>query len=104
MKKLFYIPLFCLICFVACENRPPISETKFVEVYATLIAAPDSVITDTLSFSNYRLDVFKKFNINENEYREMVRFYNQTPEKWSEFFDKVIKFIESTNDSLKTSI
>lgn len=93
-----------LTLFVACESQPPINEKKFVEVYANLIAAPDSVISDTLLFSNYRIDVFKKFSITENEYREMVRFYNKTPEKWSEFFDKVIKFIESTNDSLKPSI
>ncbi|AFH48983.1 Hypothetical protein IALB_1273 [Ignavibacterium album JCM 16511] len=89
---------------IACKERPPITEDKFVQIYANLVSAPDSISVDSLMFADYKQKVFSNYGFSEKNYEQTVKFYNQTPEKWEEFFRKVIKYIESTNDSSKSEI
>lgn len=89
---------------IACEEKPPITEEKFVQIYANLVSVPDSISVDSLMFAEYKKKVFSDFGYSEKEYEQTVKFYNQTPEKWEEFFKKVIKYIESTDDTSKSEL
>lgn len=93
-----------MILFLSCEEKSPIAEDKFIQIYANLVSAPDSVSVDSLMFSEYKQKVFSDFGYSEKEYEQTVKFYNQTPEKWDEFFKKVIKYIETSNDSSKSAL
>ncbi|GMU96718.1 MULTISPECIES: DUF4296 domain-containing protein [Ignavibacterium] len=104
MKNIFHIFFFIIILFISCKEKPPINEEQFVKIYADLISAPDSISVDTLKFSDYKKKVFSDFGCSENEFEQTVKFYNQTPEKWDEFFKKVIKYVETTDDSLKNAL
>lgn len=90
--------------FLSCEEKSPIPEDKFIQIYANLVSAPDSVSVDSLMFSEYKQKVFSDFGYSEEDYEQTVQFYNRTPEKWDEFFKKVIKHIESIDDSSKRSL
>ncbi|MEP0860137.1 MAG: DUF4296 domain-containing protein [Ignavibacterium sp.] len=104
MKNFYHILLLALILFSACEEKPPISEDKFIRIYAELVSVPDSVSVDSLMFADYKQKVFSNYGFSEKDYEQTVKFYNQTPEKWEELFKKVIKYIESVNDSSKSEI
>lgn len=104
MKKFYYTLFLVLIISIACEEKPPIDEKKFVILYSNLISAPDSISVDNLKFKEYKQKVFSEFGFTQKQYEKTVEFYNKDPEKWEEFFRKVIKHIETTNDSVKTSL
>lgn len=87
---------------IACEEKPPIAEDKFIQIYTNLVSVPDSISVDSLKFADYKQKVFLDFGCSEREYEQTVKFYNKNPEKWEEFFKKVIKHIESIDDSSKT--
>lgn len=103
MKKYFYISFIFILPLISCEDKPPVEESKFVRVYANLISAPDSLVTDTLSFSEFKKQVFRKFKVTEKDYASMISYYNEEPERWTKFFDRVINYIESSNDSSNLS-
>lgn len=90
--------------FLSCEEKSPVPEDKFIQIYANLISAPDSVSVDSLMFSEYKQKVFSAYGYSEKDYEKTVQFYNRTPEKWDEFFKKVIKYIETTDDSSKSAL
>lgn len=52
---------------------------------------------DTSSYSQSAIKhkVLKKFDVNEFEYDETIKYYNDDPERWQKFFDEVIAYIES---------
>lgn len=91
--------LASLALFISCEDKPAIEEDKFVRIYAELVSVPDSVSVDSTQFSLYRKKVFAEFNLTEEQYISTIEFYNKDPKRWEEFFKKVVKDIEATDDS-----
>ncbi len=41
-----------------------------------------------------REKVFKKYGITEKLYENTLKYYNEKPERWQNFFDKVISRVE----------
>lgn len=104
MKKFYYTFFLVLIIAIACDEKPPIDEENFVIIYSNLISVPDSISVDSLKFSEYKQKVISGFGFTQKQYEETIEFYNREPQKWEEFFRKVIKHIETTNDSVNTSL
>ncbi len=102
--KSYLIIITIFFLFLACEEKSPISEDKFIQIYAHLISVPDSVSVDSLKFSEYKKRIFSDFNCSEEDYELTVKYYNQKPEKWDEFFKNVIKYIETKDDSSKSEL
>ncbi len=102
----FLILVFYGVLFSACKNQNRINEDKFVKIYTDMVIAQDSIIdkktTDSLHVinphTNARDSVLKKYNVSLEQYQLTVDFYNQDPERWQTFFDKVIANV----DSMKT--
>jgi hypothetical protein len=87
-----YLILFLLpVLFIAsgCRGEGVIEEDKFVEVYADILIAGD-----TVSVGEAKKIVFPRYNISESDYRSTVEYYNSNPEEWENFFNKVIAHIE----------
>lgn len=91
--------LLSLALFISCEDKPAIEEDKFVKIYAELVSVPDSVSVDSTQFSIYRKKVFEEFNLTEEQYKSTIKFYNNDPKRWEEFFNKVVNYIEANDDS-----
>ena len=90
----FYVISFIIFSFIlqACEKSPVIEEKKVVKIYAEMIFMQD---TSSLSPPIIKEKVLKKFNVRENDYGTTIKYYNDNPERWQQFFDEVITYIES---------
>lgn len=86
--KVFLI-FIVLFLFSGCKDHTIIEEDKFVRIYSNLLIATDSTTIDSA-----KTDVFKRYNISGENYDKTVEYYNSNPQKWEEFFNKVIAHIE----------
>src|SRR4030042_5130698 len=84
--SLLFIILFL---FYGCRDRNIIEEEKFVIIYSDLLIATDSTTVDSA-----KTGVFKRYDISGEKYEKTVEYYNSNPQKWEEFFNKVIAHIE----------
>jgi hypothetical protein len=86
----FFLILFAVLIFIqGCQRMGVIDEDKFVEIYSDLLIAGD-----TTSVAEAKDIVFPRYNISEDEYQNTVEYYNNNPEEWETFFNKVIAHIE----------
>jgi hypothetical protein len=89
---LIFCTLFVLtLGMQSCKQNPQIEEKKFVKIYSEMIFMQD---TSSLSKPTIKEKVLKKFNVSENDYNNTVKYFNEEPEKWQNFFDSVIVYIE----------
>ncbi len=103
---LLLISLVFATLFSACQNQNRINEDKFVKIYTDMVIAQDSIIDkktpDSLQVvnprTNARNEILKRYNVSLDQYQSTVDYYNQYPERWQTFFDKVIANV----DSMKT--
>jgi len=89
-----------LIVIVSCSEKPPADEQKFMLVYIDLISFPDSLHNNPEMFEKFREDVFNKHGLKREDYNRMIEYYNSKPELWDEFFQKAIRYVETSNDSV----
>lgn len=68
-------------------------------LYIDLISFPDSLHNQPEQFEKFKNDTFKKHGIKKDDYQRMIEYYNSKPERWDEFFQKAIKYVESKPDS-----
>lgn len=93
-QKLSSFLVLIIIFILACSEKPPIPEDKFIKVYTDLL-----VIVDTTSANNFSIDsvktvVFDRYNITSKQYTETINYYNSEPEKWEVFFDSATSYVE----------
>jgi len=80
-----------LLTITSCNRNKRIDEDKFIKVYVDLIFAQDTLKTDILQIKK---DVLARNSVTETEYEKTLKYYNSDPEKWREFFDKAISYLE----------
>ncbi|HEY6436474.1 MAG TPA: DUF4296 domain-containing protein [Ignavibacteriaceae bacterium] len=89
-----YWLIICLIFFIAsCEENPPVSDKKFLELYVDLLIIQDTTTT------NFYLDsvktlVLDRYNVSIEQYDAMIKYYNSSPEKWIAFYDSATAYVE----------
>lgn len=87
--------LFIFICiFFSCENKYIIDEEKFVEVYAKLSLIKELYPDNPTQFFKERGKIFNEYKIDEKKLDETINYYNEDPERWKSFYEKVIKYLE----------
>ena len=88
MKRLlFFYFLFILLIVTGCRSKTRLNEDTFVNVYTDLVIAEDTITAGR----DFKKLVFGKYNITEQTYNNTVAYYNEKPEKWEKFFQKVEK-------------
>jgi hypothetical protein len=75
----------------SCKKSTAIDEKKFIKIYADMVFMQD---TSSLSQPIIKEKVLEKYKVSENDYDNIIKFYNDDPEKWQSFFDSVIVYIE----------
>ena len=94
MKKLYSLPLLLSLILAGCSTPSVLEENKFIEVYTDLVIAQDTAISSGNDFNLVKDSVFKRHRITEKEYNETLDYYNQDPQRWDQFFNKVLKRLE----------
>ena len=100
LRKIFLV-LFVISLsagFQSCKKSSVIDEKKFIKIYADMIFMQD---TSSLTQSEIKDSVFKKYNVKKTEYDETINFYNADPERWQKFFDSTIVYIEKLKPTPK---
>ena len=98
LKIISFLTISTLL-FVSCDNKPPISEDKFIQAYVDLLILKDTTNTGIYSFDSLKTEVYRKHNISSAQYNSTLDFYKSNPEKWQEIFDKAIAYAEELRDS-----
>jgi len=96
--KIFIYQFNCLIIstllFVACDSEPPIPEEKFIKVYIDLLIQKDTSSSGQISVDSIKSLAFSRHGISVRDYEETIAYYNSYPDKWEEFLDKAIAYVE----------
>jgi len=87
---LFYFSIFFLF---ACDNKKENSEGKLVKVYADLLIMQDTTKFESGSLDSLRTIVLKRYDLNFEDYKNMIERHNKNPETWAKFFDNVTKYL-----------
>lgn len=78
----------------ACDKGPPIPEKTFLKIYVDLLIVQDTTTVNNYSIDSVRAIVLSRHNISENQYDEMISYYNSQPDKWIAFFDTATVYVE----------
>ncbi len=94
--------LLCLSLFLSgCSDDKVIEEEKLVLIYTDLLIAQDTVSLNDKDLDSLRLSVLKKYDVDENNYDETIKYYNEDLKRWEVFFDKVTKHLENLQKKTK---
>lgn len=93
MSKTFFLIFILAFIFWSCDDKPPIREQKFMEVYVNLLIAQDTTTTP-YNFDSLKSVILASYNITELQYNSMIDYYNEQPEKWTPFFDSANAYVE----------
>ena len=115
MRK--YIILFFLVfpflfgCHGSGSSGDVIPEDQMVAVLTAIHLADGRLINisqapDTLyKYGTARyLAVFKQFHTDSTQFRRSYRYYSTEPEKFADIYDKVLKILQTKNDSLTKAL
>jgi tRNA A-37 threonylcarbamoyl transferase component Bud32 len=94
MRILYLLPILLSVLFAGCSTTPVLEENKFIVVYTDLVIAQDTAISSGNDFNVVKDSVFRRHRITEKEYNETLDYYNQDPQRWDQFFNKVLKRLE----------
>ena len=94
IRIIYYIFLcpFIINSFAGC-SKSHLDEDKFIIVYTDIIMAQDTLGRRN-SLDYIKRTVFKRNNISEQEYDMTLKYYNDDPVRWEQFFDKAIVYLE----------
>ena len=78
--------------FISCDKLPgaKIPEEKFVNYYIDLAVAQDSLGRGIPATQKILIALDTKYNVTREQYNRTLKYYNDNPEKWELFYDKVI--------------
>jgi Domain of unknown function (DUF4296) len=86
--------VFILLSFSGCSKNRIINEDKFVKLYADLVIQQDTLNTLNYKTDSLKIAVFKRYDVNEEDYKNTIKYYNQDPSRWEKFFNKVTAYLE----------
>jgi hypothetical protein len=92
--KFLLFPLCCIIFFINCDDEEIIEEEKFIKVYVDLLIMQDTTSSNQISLDSIQTIVFNKYDITAKDYEHTIAYYNSSPKKWEDFFDKATDYVE----------
>lgn len=85
--------ILCLV-FAACSDKN-VDPDKFINAYADLRIAEDTLAVTNDKMQEVKNGILKKYGLTEDEYRTSFEYYNENPELWEQFYDKVIARVDT---------
>jgi hypothetical protein len=91
---LFSFVLALCLLLPACSDKV-VDQDKFIKVYADIRIAEDTLTGDHDNAMKVKNAVLKRYGLTEEEYRTTFEYYNDNPEMWETFYDKVIARVDT---------
>ncbi|CUS80242.1 hypothetical protein [Candidatus Kryptobacter tengchongensis] len=90
-----YILILTLAFFVSCgSEKGEDKDKKFVQVYAEILYLTEKFKTDTIQLKTKIDSVLSVNQVEMKQIDSIASSYGKDPKKWSEFFDKVKKYLD----------
>ena len=86
--------LLVIIGLSQCTKKSSIPEKQLIKIYVNILVAQDTISDKSITLDSLRHIVLNNYNVSDNSYKESIQYYNQDPEKWNDFFDKAIEYVE----------
>lgn len=102
-QKFFYPVTFLILFISACDDSSPVPEEKFIKVFADVLIAKDTIGTDQISADSLTKIILKNNNLTLEEYKQTINFYNSSPERWEDFFNKAGTYVEELRETAETN-
>lgn len=88
---LFIISVF----FAGCRNDDIVDdENKFAAVYVDLVMVNEQFQGDTTVIHAKTDSIFRTHGVTEEQYRTTLKYYEENPEKWKEFFQRAESYLK----------
>jgi hypothetical protein len=88
--------------FISCSDDKTIKdEEKFIKVYVDLLINEEQNRSDSLKIKMGKENIFKKYNITQNQYEATINYFNRDPERWREFFTKADDYLNKIENKPK---
>ncbi|MBT8379865.1 MAG: DUF4296 domain-containing protein [Ignavibacteria bacterium] len=92
--KFLIFPISTLLLLTNCSDKAPIEEEKFIQVYVDLLILQDTTATNDTNLTSLKGIVLSKHNVTAEDYKNTIDYYNSSPKKWEEFFNKATAYVE----------
>lgn len=93
IKYLIATVILILVC-ISCSEKEILPEDKFIEIYVDLLVTQDTLSGESVSIDSVKNVILNKYNTSDSVYRNTVDYYNESTERWEEFFSKALKYVE----------
>ena len=88
--------LLATIFFVSgCQSDKIIDEEKFIKLYTDLVIAQDTSSADYNMMIKIRSQVLDRYKVTDEQYQFTIDYYNENPERWQVFFEKVTAYVDN---------
>ncbi len=94
-----YLILFVLaLNLTAChQNKNATSlnnQEKLIQVYVELAKLQERLPLQDSAFLDSSRTILEKYNLTEEEYNDALSYFNEEPERWQTFYEKVLEHLE----------
>ncbi|MGD8306977.1 MAG: DUF4296 domain-containing protein [Ignavibacteria bacterium] len=93
IKYLIAAIILVLVC-ISCSEKEILPEDKLIEIYVDLLVAQDTLSGESVSVDSVKNVILNKYNTSDLVYRNTIDYYNESTERWEEFFNKALKYVE----------
>ncbi len=93
--------IIVLTFIVNCSKEESLPEDEFIKVYVGILIAQDTITDKSITTDSLKTLILAEYGISDSVYKKTVAYYNSSPEKWEEFFDKAILHVEKLKSKEK---
>ncbi len=85
-----FLPLvLCALLFASCEDKPPVPEQKFADLYVRLQLLELQFAGQPAMEKLKDDSLLRALNLNNNVINAELSWYSKNPERWQHFFSDV---------------
>ena len=78
-----------------CKSDEIIDEEKFIMLYTDLVIAQDTSNADYNMMIKIRSQVLDRYKVTDEQYKFTIDYYNENPDRWQVFFEKVTAYVDN---------
>ncbi len=86
--------------FVSCSDET-VERNKFVNAYVDLRIAEDTLKSENDGIQKVKVRILKRYGLTEEEYNSSFEYFNENPELWEQFYDKVMARVDTLKKKKK---
>ena len=79
----------------SCSEKEILPEEKFIEIYVDILVAQDTLSEESVNMDSLKTIILDRHKTSDLVYRNTVNYYNESAERWEQFFDKAVAYVEA---------